>query len=149
MPSTTHVAILSSLLLQIKLLHVKMALDYNCATQPEGTSTHLNYKLSFFHLLIFPVLGVKFPMLQCKNIFLIFFGKFPVFPVWKNGFPNSLCRGNPAINNGESPFWWLALGELPVNPLDKYEESTYVFPENIGPNITWNNIKDDIFSLIK
>ena len=48
MASTTPVAILSSLLLQIKLLHVKMTLDWNGRTQPKGNSTHLNYKLIIF-----------------------------------------------------------------------------------------------------
>ena len=47
-------------------------------TQPEGNSTHLNYKFFFFFLdtQIFPVLVVNS---LCKNIFLIFFSKFPVF----------------------------------------------------------------------
>ena len=48
-------------------------------TQPEGNSTHLNYKFFFFFFLdtqIFPVLVVNS---LCKNIFLIFFSKFPVF----------------------------------------------------------------------
>ena len=56
MASTTPVAIISSLLLQIKLLHVKMTLDWNGTTQPESNSTHLNYELIFCHLRIFPVL---------------------------------------------------------------------------------------------
>ena len=37
----------------------------------------------------------------CKNIYFIFFSKFPVFfPVWKNGLSNSLFslwRGNPGL----------------------------------------------------
>ena len=47
-------------------------------TQPEGDSTYLNYKFFFFFLdiQIFPVLAVNS---LCKNIFLIFFSKFPVF----------------------------------------------------------------------
>ena len=93
MASTTPTAILSSPLLQIKLLHIKMTLDKNSTTQPEGYSTHLIYKLIIFsHLQIFPMLELNS---LCKNKFLIFFGKFPV---WKNGLPNSLfslCRGNP------------------------------------------------------
>ena len=79
MASTTPVAILSSLFLQIKLLHVKITLDENGTTQPDGNSIHLNYKLImffFFHLQIFPVLELNS---LCKNIFLILFGKFPVF----------------------------------------------------------------------
>ena len=63
-------------------------------TEPEGNSTHLNYKFFFFFFLdtqIFPVLVVNS---LCKNIFLIFLAnslcfpclekwtfKFPVFPV--------------------------------------------------------------------
>ena len=50
--------------------------DQNGTTQPEGNSTHLYYKLIFFHLQIFTVLELNS---LCKNIFLIFFGKFPVF----------------------------------------------------------------------
>ena len=47
-------------------------------TQPEGNSTHLNYKFLFFFFFtqIFPVLVVNS---LCKNIFLIYFNKFPVF----------------------------------------------------------------------
>ena len=46
-------------------------------TQPEGNSIHLNYKfIIFLTFKIFPVLVVNS---LCKNIFLIFFSKFPVF----------------------------------------------------------------------
>ena len=46
-------------------------------TQPEGNFIHLNYKFFFFLTLKnFPVLVVNS---LCKNIFLIFFSKFPVF----------------------------------------------------------------------
>ena len=47
-------------------------------TQPESNSTHLNYKFFwvFLDTQIFPVLVVNS---LCKNIFLIFFSKFPVF----------------------------------------------------------------------
>ena len=46
-------------------------------TQPEGNSIHLNYKIIIFIIpKIFPVLMVNS---LCKNIFLIFFSKFPVF----------------------------------------------------------------------
>ena len=47
-------------------------------TQPEGNSTHLNYKFFFFLIdtQIFHVLVVNS---LCKNIFLIFFSNFPVF----------------------------------------------------------------------
>ena len=49
-------------------------------TQPEGNSIHLNYKFFFFFFFldtqIFPVLVVNS---LCKNIFLIFFNKFPMF----------------------------------------------------------------------
>ena len=48
-------------------------------TQPEGNFTHLNYKFflkNFLDTQIFPVLVVNS---LCKNIFLIFFSKFPVF----------------------------------------------------------------------
>ena len=62
MASTTPVAILSSLSLQIKLLHVKMTLDENGTTQSESNSTHLNYKLIFFSPPNFPCVGVKFPV---------------------------------------------------------------------------------------
>ena len=99
MASTTPIAILSSLLLQT-VTYIKMTLTYNDimttyfmtkqqpelhrdqdpgATQPEGNCTHLNYKFFFFFFLdtqIFPVLVVNS---LCKNIFLIFFSKFPVF----------------------------------------------------------------------
>ena len=57
-------------------------------TQPEGNSTHLNYKLFFFlDTQIFPVLVVNS---LCKNIFLIFFSKLPVFSClekWTFKFP--------------------------------------------------------------
>ena len=55
-----------------------MTLDTNDTTQPEGNSTHLIYKL----IILF--FTSKFSLCWelnslCKNIFLILFGKFPVF----------------------------------------------------------------------
>ena len=78
MASTTPVAILSSLLLQIKLLHVKMTLElkwYNTARE-WFNSLKLQACYFFFHLQIFPVLELNS---LCKNVFLMSFGKFPVF----------------------------------------------------------------------
>ena len=63
-------------------------------TQPEGNFIHLNYKFFFFLTLkIFPVLVVNS---LCKNIFLIFFSKFPVFSLsGKMDFQNPLFSPVP------------------------------------------------------
>ena len=90
MASTTPIAILSSLLTAPLKNLQNSSQNYRdqdpSTTQPEGNSTHLNYKFFWFFLdtQIFPVLVVNS---LCKNIFLANSLCFPCLEKWTFKFP--------------------------------------------------------------